>query len=213
MPTLFGIKRGMTQIFTEAGNRLPVTVLEVAPNTVTAVKTVERDGYEAVQLGYGTVRPKVLAKPQRVAFEKSGVEPRRWLREVRQTVAGLEVGQQLGVDLFEAGQLVDVVGTSKGKGFAGTIKLHGFARGPTSHGSQNVRRPGSIGMHTHPGRTIRGKRMARRMGNERVTVRGLLVVAVDAERGHMLVKGPVPGNTGSLVRVSTSIKASKGAAS
>jgi len=207
MPTLLGIKRGMTQVFRDDGSRVPVTVIEVEPNTVTALRTVERDGYEAVQLGYGAIRPAVLAKPQRVAFEKAGIEPRRHLREVRQSTEDLEVGQTLQADLFEAGQLVDVVGTSKGKGFAGTIKRHGFARGPRTHGSQNVRRPGAIGMHQFPGRVIKGKAMAGRMGTDRVTVRGLEVVAVDAERGHMLVKGAVPGNRGALVQVSTSLKA------
>ena len=207
MPTLLGIKRGMTQVFTDEGNRVPVTVLEMEPSTVTAVKTLERDGYEAVQLGYGSIRAKVINKPQRAVFEKTGIEPRRHVREVRQAVEGCEVGQELKADLFEVGQLVDVVGTSKGKGFAGTIKRHGFSRGPVTHGSQNVRRPGSIGMHQFPGRVLKGKKMAGRMGNERVTVRGLQVVAVDIEKNHMLVKGAVPGNNGGLIQVSTSLKA------
>jgi len=209
MNTLIGTKRGMTQAWREDGSRVPVTVLDVEPNTVTAVKTAERDGYTAVQLGSGSLRPKLVAKPQQGQFAKAGVEPRRHLREVRGEY-DLSVGDSVPVDqVFEAGGLVDCVGHSKGKGFAGTIKRWGFARGPVSHGSQNVRRPGSIGMCKYPGRVIKGKKMPGRMGGVRVTVRGLEIFAVDAEANQLLVKGSVPGPNGGLIVVSTSLKPAK----
>ncbi len=218
MKSLLGTKRGMTQLWLEDGQRMPVTVLDVAQNTVTAVKTVEKDGYEAVQFGVGSIRPKVVSKPRLGQFQKAGLtEPLRHVREVRGGAAGagaegadLEVGATVGVDVFEVGGFVDVVGTSKGKGFAGTIKRHGFARGPVSHGSQNVRRPGSIGMCKYPGRVIKGKRMAGRMGGERVTVKGLEILAVDAENGRLMIKGPVPGANGGLVIVRESNLVQKG---
>ncbi|MCB9897122.1 MAG: 50S ribosomal protein L3 [Planctomycetes bacterium] len=207
MNALIGKKRGMTQIWREDGTRVPVTVIEVAPNKITAIKTLERDGYEAVQLGYGTRRAKTVAKPQLGVFSRLGLEqPCRYLREVRGAVGELAVGQDLSVDMFAVGGLVDVIGTSKGKGFAGTIKRHGFSRGPVSHGSQNVRRPGSIGMNRYPHRVFAGKKMAGRMGNEQVTVKGLEIVAVDAEAGQMLVKGPVPGANGGLLMIRRSHK-------
>lgn len=201
MIALLGTKRGMTQMWKEDGTRMPVTVLDVSPNTVTAVRTTAKDGYEALQLGAGDIRAKLVRKPQRGQFDKIGVEPRRHLCEVRTEVGEAKAGDTHGVDLFEVGAKVDVVGTSKGKGFAGTIKRWGFSRGPTSHGSQNVRRPGSIGMCKYPGRVIKGKHMAGRMGNERVTVKGLEIVGVDAEAGQLLIKGPVPGANGGLILV------------
>ncbi|MDG2149011.1 MAG: 50S ribosomal protein L3 [Planctomycetota bacterium] len=205
MNTLLGTKRGMTQLWRENGTRVPVTVLDVAQNTVTGIRTLEKDGYEAVQIGSGAIRPFLVSKPRLGQFQKAGLEsPVRHVREVRCEVGDVEVGAAFNVDLFEVGGFVDVVGSSKGKGFAGTIKRHGFARGPVTHGSQNVRRPGSIGMCKYPGRVIRGKRMAGRMGNERVTVKGLEILAVDAENGQLLVKGPVPGANGGLVLVRSS---------
>jgi large subunit ribosomal protein L3 len=202
--SLLGTKRGMTQIWTEEGNRLPVTVVDMAPNLVTLVRTVERDGYEAVQLGYGAIREKLVNKPRRGQFKAAGVGQRRHLREVRGPAGERKAGDEITCAAFEVGQYVDVIATSKGKGFQGTIKLHHFSRGPKSHGSDNVRKPGSIGMHTHPGRTLRGKKMASLMGNEQVTVRNLEVVSIDAEAGVMLIKGPVPGNNGGLLLVRTS---------
>ncbi len=210
MDTLIGTKRGMTQIWTEDGDRVPVTVIDLAPNVVTNLKTLERDGYEAVQLGTGELRAKRAGKPLAGMFAKAGVAPRRHLREVRGPIAGRSVGEEIACDVFSAGQHVDVIATSKGKGFQGTIKLHNFSRGPTSHGSDNVRKPGSIGMHTHPGRTLRGKRMASLMGNERVTIKNLTVVAVDAEARVLLVKGAVPGNAGGALLVRRSAVQPKG---
>ncbi len=209
MNALIGTKRGMTQVWREDGTRVPVTVLDVEPNTVTAVKTADRDGYTAVQLGSGSQRPKLVAKPQQGQFAKAGIEPLRHLREVRGEF-DLAVGDLIAVDsVFEAGGLVDVVGVSKGNGFAGTIKRWGFARGPVTHGSQNVRRPGSIGMCKYPGRVIKGKKMPGRMGHEQVTVRGLEVFAVDADAKQLLIKGSVPGPNGGMIVVKHSLKPAK----
>src|SRR5262245_5591372 len=205
MDTLLGTKRGMTQMWTEDGSRVPVTVIDVQPNLVTGVRTTEKHGYEAVQLGYGAIRPKLVSKPRQGQFAKAGVEARRHLREVRGPVGERAPGQTIDCTLFEAGTVVDVIGTSKGKGFQGTIKLHHFSRGPEAHGSDNVRKPGSIGMHTHPGRTIKGKRMANKMGAERVTVKHLVVLSVDKDTNTMLIKGAVPGNNGGLVLVRRSV--------
>ena len=201
MKTLLGTKRGMTQMWREDGTRVPVTIVDVEPNIVTAVRTVDKDGYEAVQIGTGAIRAKVVAKPQRVQAEKAGIDLKRHVREVRGEVGEAKVGDTLTVEQFEAGQTVDVIGTSKGKGFAGTIKRYGFARGPVTHGSQNVRRPGSIGMCKYPGHVIKGKRMAGRMGGDRVTTKGLELVAVDTEANRLLIKGTVPGANGGLVVV------------
>src|SRR5215813_5988298 len=206
MDTLLGTKRGMTQMWTEDGARVPVTVIDVQPNVVTAVRTKEQHGYEAVQLGYGAIRPKRVSKPRKGQFAKAGVEARRHLREVRGPVGERAPGQSIDCTVFEAGTVVDVIGTSKGKGFQGTIKLHHFSRGPEAHGSDNVRKPGSIGMHTHPGRTLKGKRMASRMGCKRVTIKNLAVVSVDAEKNVLLVAGAVPGDNGGLVLVRKSAK-------
>jgi large subunit ribosomal protein L3 len=201
MDTLVGTKRGMTQLWAADGQRLPVTVIALGPNTVVALKTLEKDGYEALQLGFGSIRPKLLSKAVQGHYAKAGLTPHRHLREVRGAVGEHKAGEVLNAGLFSAGTRVDVIGTSKGKGFQGTIKLHHFARGPSAHGSDNVRKPGSIGMHTHPGRTLKGKRMASRMGDGRVTIRNLEVVQVDAEKNTLLVSGAVPGNNGGLLLV------------
>ena len=199
MPAILAKKLGMTQRFLEDGRVERVTVLEAGPCPVLAIRTHDADGYEAVQLGYGAIREKRLTKPQIGRFKKLGIGQRRHLREIRGPAGEFKVGEELKCDRFEAGTLVDVIGTSKGKGFQGTIKLHNFSRGPEAHGSDNVRKPGSIGMHTHPGRTLKGKKMASMMGNKRVTVRRLEVVSVDAEAGVVLIKGAVPGNNGGLI--------------
>ena len=201
---LLGTKLGMTQVWNEQGKLIPVTVIEVATNVVTQVRTPERDGYNAVQIAYGQIDPRKVNQPLTAHFEAAGVTPRRHLTEVRTAdAADYSLGQELTVDAtFEAGQLVDVVGTSKGKGFAGVMKRHNFKGVSASHGShRNHRKPGSIGASSTPSRVFKGMRMAGRMGGERVTVLNLTVHAVDAEKGLLLVKGAVPGPKNGLVEV------------
>jgi large subunit ribosomal protein L3 len=195
---LLGRKAGMTQIFAEDGTLVPVSVLVVEPNTVTALRTVARDGYAAVQLGAGTARR--LTKPRLGQLKNL---PRvADVREFRvDDIDEYHVGQSLDVSLFSEGEKVDVIGTSKGKGFAGTVKRHHFRRGPETHGSDSHRQPGSIGAGTTPGRVYRGTRMAGHMGDERVTVKKLTVVRADPERNLLLIKGSVPGTANSLVMV------------
>lgn len=195
----------MTQIFTEDGEALGVTVVEVGPCQITQIRTQEKDGYEAVQLGYGPT--KRLNKPERGHLK--GLEPVRYLREVPATdLSGLEVGQQIGVDIFEPGEKVDVIGISKGRGYAGVVKRHHFGGGPRTHGqSDRHRAPGSMGAGTTPGRVLKGQRMAGHMGNERVTVQNLEVLATDSERNLMLIKGSVPGARQGLLLIRKAIKA------
>jgi large subunit ribosomal protein L3 len=202
---LWGKKLGMTQIFDESGGVIPVSVIEIGPCVITQVKTIERDGYEAVQVGVG--QKKRLNQPERGHRRKSGASSRT-LREVKVDGADqFEVGQVLKSDVFEVGQKVDVTGTSKGKGFAGTVKRHGFAGGPKTHGqSDRHRAPGAIGAAASPGRVFKGMRMAGRMGNERKTVQNLDVVRVDPERNLLLVRGSVPGANGGLVLVRHAVK-------
>ncbi len=199
---LLARKKGMTQFFREDGTVVPVTVLEAGPCTVTAVRTPERDGYSAVQIGFVPAKAKHVAKPQRVAFEKNGTQAFRVLREFRVPDASqYEVGTEFRADLFESGDVVDVTGRSKGRGFAGTIKAHGFSRGPESHGSMNVRAPGAIGQCADPARVFKGQRMARHFGNERRTVKNLVVEGVDPERGLLLVRGGVPGPPNGILQI------------
>jgi large subunit ribosomal protein L3 len=200
---VLGIKLGMTQVLDENNRLIPVTVVSVAPNVVTQIRTVEKDGYEAIQIASGHIDPRKVTAPLKGHFEKAGVTPRRHVTEVRTSDAGnYEVGQELTADVFEAGQLVDVVGTSKGKGFAGVMKRHNFKGVSASHGShRNHRKPGSIGASATPSRVFKGMRMAGRMGTDRVTVMNLAVQAVDQERGLLLIKGAVPGAKGRLVFV------------
>jgi large subunit ribosomal protein L3 len=195
---LIGRKVGMTSVFAEDGTMVPVSVLAVEPNTVTAIRTVERDGYAAVQLGAGTARR--LSKPRLGQLKEL---PRvRDVREFRlETPAEYEIGQTLDVSLFEAGDTVDVSGVSKGKGFSGTIKRHHYRRGPETHGSDSHRQPGSIGAGTTPGRVYRGLGMAGHMGDERVTVKKLTVVRTDPERNLLLLRGSVPGARNALIMV------------
>ncbi len=195
---VIGRKVGMTQVFAEDGTMVPVSVLAVEPNTVTLLRTQERDGYTAVQVGAGT--PRRMTKPR--AGQLKDLPKVRDVREFRvDDVADYEVGQTLDVSLFEDGESVDITGTSKGKGFAGTIKRHHFRRGPETHGSDSHRAPGSIGGGTYPGKVFRGTAMAGHMGHERVTVKNATVVRTDAERNLLLVKGPVPGPRNALVVV------------
>ena len=206
---LLGTKLGMTQVWDENNKLIPVTVIEIAPNVVTQLRTAEKDGYSAVQIAAGAIDPRKVTKPLTGHFDAAGVTPRRHVTEVRTAdAAEYALGQELTVDgTFEAGQLVDVVGTSKGKGFAGVMKRHNFAGVSASHGAhRNHRKPGSIGASSTPSRVFKGMRMAGRMGGERVTVLNLRVHAVDAEKGLLLVKGAVPGARGRLVFVRNAVK-------
>jgi large subunit ribosomal protein L3 len=205
---LLGKKLGMTQVWDENNRLIPVTVIEAGSNLVTQVKTVETDGYNAVQVAYGAIELRKVNQPEAGHFAKAGVAPRRHLTEIRTADAtSYEVGQELGVDLLEVGSKIDVVGTSKGKGFAGHMKRHGFSGVAASHGAhRNHRKPGSIGATTTPGRVFKGTRMAGRMGSDRVTTLNLTLHGVDAERGLLLVKGAVPGPKGSLVFVRNAVK-------
>ncbi|MFA4840128.1 MAG: 50S ribosomal protein L3 [Agrococcus sp.] len=205
---LLGTKLGMTQVWDEQNKLVPVTVLEITPNVVTQIRTPEKDGYAAIQIAAGQIDPRKVNQPAAGHFQAAGVTPRRHLTEVRTDNAGVyELGQELSVDLFAAGQKVDVVGTSKGKGFAGVMKRHNFAGVSASHGAhRNHRKPGSIGASSTPSRVFRGMRMAGRMGGERVSVMNLTVHSIDVEQGVMLVKGAVPGARGRLVFVRNAVK-------
>ncbi|MEY2976839.1 MAG: 50S ribosomal protein L3 [Prochlorotrichaceae cyanobacterium] len=199
---ILGTKLGMTQIFDEAGRAIPITVVQAGPCTVTQVKTVESDGYTAVQLGYEEVKEKSLNKPELGHLSKAGAVPLRHLTEYRLSESSAyELGQQVTVEIFSAGQLVDVSGKSIGRGFAGYQKRHGFARGPMSHGSKNHRLPGSTGAGTTPGRVYPGKRMAGQLGNKKVTLRKLSIVRVETDRNLLLIQGSVPGKPGALVNI------------
>ncbi|CAM2778240.1 50S ribosomal protein L3 [Actinomyces slackii] len=205
---LLGTKLGMTQIWDEDGILRPVTVVRVDTNVVTQVRTIETDGYEAVQLAFGEIDERKVTKPLAGHFAKAGVAPRRHVAEIRTSLAGdFAPGQELGADTFEVGQLVDVTGTSKGKGFAGVMKRHGFAGVGASHGAhRNHRKPGSIGACATPGRIFKGLRMAGRMGNAKRTVQNLKIRGVDADKGVLLVNGAIPGPKGSVVVVRTAVK-------
>jgi large subunit ribosomal protein L3 len=205
---LLGEKLGMTQVWDENNRIVPITVVKAGPNVVTQVRTPQTDGYSAVQIAFGVVRPRKVTKPLAGHFEKAGVTPRRHIAELRTDDASeYTLGQELTVETFEPGQLVDVVGTSKGKGFAGVMKRHGFHGLRASHGVERKHRsPGSIGGCATPGRVFKGVRMAGRMGGERITTQNLTVHAVDPEKGLILIKGAVPGPRGGLVLVKTAAK-------
>lgn len=200
--TILGRKLGMTQIFDEDDNIVPVTVILAGPCTVSQVKTKETDGYEAVQIGFGSLKPKHVNKPMAGHFAKAGVEPMKYLREVRVDDASqYSCGDKVTVEAFADVKAVDVTGTSKGKGFQGTVKRWNFSRGPMAHGSRNQREPGSIGQCAYPARVRKGLHMAGHMGDERVTVKNLKLVRVDAEQNLMLVKGAVPGGKDAIVSI------------
>ncbi len=205
MKGILGKKVGMTQIFDDRGEVIPVTVIEAGPCFVAQIKTVERDGYTAIQLGFEEAKPKRLTQPQLKHLQKSNLPALRHLREIRMApddLSDLEEGQKLTVALFEPGEYVDVSGISKGRGFAGVVKRHGFRGGPKTHGqSDRHRAPGSIGACTTPGRVFKGKRMAGRMGGERVTVQSLEIVMVDPERNLLALKGAVPGAKNGLLEI------------
>ncbi|MFN3865543.1 MAG: 50S ribosomal protein L3 [Demequina sp.] len=205
---LLGTKLGMTQVWDDEGRVVPVTVVQVDTNVVTQVRSVEKDGYEAVQLAFGTVDPRRVTAPLKGHFEAAGVTPRRHVAEVRTAdAADFSLGQELTAEVFEAGQKVDVTGTTKGKGTAGVMKRHGFHGVGASHGAhRNHRKPGSIGGASTPSRVFRGIKMAGRMGNDRKTVQNLTVHSIDAEKGLLLVKGAVPGNKGGVVLIRSAAK-------
>ncbi|HIT85552.1 MAG TPA: 50S ribosomal protein L3 [Candidatus Ornithomonoglobus intestinigallinarum] len=204
---ILGTKIGMTQIFAENGTVVPVTVIMAGPCVVTQKKTVENDGYEAVQVGYGDVKEKALNKPQKGHFAKANTANKKYVREFRLSdCSSLNVGDEIKADVFEAGDKIDVSGISKGKGFAGPMK-HGLHRGPMSHGSKSKRVSGSMGMCSNPGRVLKGKVLPGHMGVQKVTIQNLEVVKVDAEQNLILVKGAVPGAKGGLVTVRNSVKA------
>ena len=205
---IIGKKIGMTQIFDEKGKVIPVTAIEVEGNTVTQIKTVDQDGYTAIQLGYGEVKEKKLNKPELGKFKKAKLSPKKYLREFRvDSVEGINVGDEVKADIFAQGDKVDIQGTSKGKGFQGVIKRHGQSRGPMGHGSMYHRRPGSMGPTTTPGRVFKGKNLPGHMGVETVTIQNLEVVKIDVDKNIILVKGSVPGAKGSILKVKSSVKA------
>jgi large subunit ribosomal protein L3 len=204
---LMGKKLGMTQVFEEDGKVIPVTVVEAGPCVVTQKKTVETDGYNAIQVAFGTIRESLVSKPLTGHFKKAGVPVKRHLCEFHvDDVAAYELGQELKADVFEKGDIIDVQGTSKGKGFQGKIKRHGGSRGPMTHGSKSKRRPGSGGASSFPSKVIKGKAMPGHMGAETVTVQNLEVVCVDTDKNVLLVKGAVPGARGGLLSITKAVK-------
>ena len=205
---ILGEKLGMTQIFKE-DLVIPVTVLKAGPCVVTQVKVAERDGYEAIQLGYGDVKPDKVNQPMKGHFKKANSDPLRFLAEVPLSAADYKLGQKVKVDVFAEGDRTDVSGVSKGKGFSGVVKRWGFAGGPASHGARFHRSPGAIGACATPSRVFKGKKMPGRMGTDNVTVQNLLVVGVDLERDLLLLKGAVPGPRGSLLLIRESVKGKK----
>ena len=212
MKGIIGNKVGMTQIFDEQGQVIPVTVIEAGPCYVTQVRTADRDGYTAVQLGFETIKPTRLTKGQLGHLNKFGLPALRYLREfrIKNGSAELEEGAVLKADVFQKGEMVDVIGVSKGRGFAGTIKRHNFNRQPKTHGqSDRERAPGAVGMRATPGKTLRGQRMSGHMGDERVTVQNLRIEVVDPERNLLAIRGSVPGRKGGIVLIKPSVKAKR----
>ena len=205
---ILGTKLGMTQIFDEENRVIPVTVVEAGPCVVSQIRTVETDGYNAIQIAFGEIDPRKVNQPVSGHFKKAGVTPRRHVTEIRMDdVSGYEVGQDVTVEIFNDVKFVDVTGTSKGKGYAGAMKRHGFAGQGAGHGNQAAhRRVGGIGAAATPGRIFKGKRMAGRMGNDRVTTQNLKVQKIDADANLILIKGAIPGNRGGIVTVKTAVK-------
>jgi large subunit ribosomal protein L3 len=199
---LLGNKIGMTQIFDESGNIIPVTILKVGPCVVTQVKTQSKDGYDSIQIGYGNVSSKTLTQPELGHLQKSNIQPLKYLKEFRVNETDkFEIGQVLDVESFSPGQLVNIRGKSIGKGFSGLQKRHNFSRGPMTHGSKNHREPGSIGMGTTPGRVLPGKKMAGQLGNKITTVKKLKVIQINSEENILVIKGSVPGKPGNLLSI------------
>ena len=207
---IIGRKVGMTQIFDEKGNVIPVTVIETEGNIVTQVKTTKTDGYNAIQLGYGDIKDKHINKPEKGHFAKAKLANKKHLREFRlEDISTYKVGDEVKADIFESGEKVDVQGTTKGKGFQGVIKRHGQHRGPMGHGSMYHRRPGSMGSTSTPGRVFKGKKLPGHMGRVTVTIQNLDVVRVDLDKNVILVKGSVPGCKGAILKIKNSVKAVK----
>lgn len=207
---ILGRKVGMTQYFTENGELVPVTVIEATPNVVLQVKTVETDGYEAVQLGYQDKREVLANQPEKGHVAKANATPKRFIREFSNVeLSEYTVGQEVKVDTFSAGDIVDVTGTSKGKGFQGAIKRHNQSRGPMAHGSRYHRRPGSMGMASDASKVFKGKNLPGQMGGHQVTIQNLEIVAVNADKNVILIKGNVPGPNKSLVQIKSAIKGAK----
>jgi len=199
---LLGNKIGMTQIFDESGKIIPVTVLKIGPCIITQVKTVLKDGYNAIQIGYGNVSSKSLTQPELGHLQKSNIQPLKYLKEFRiNNPEDFQIGQVLNVETFTSGQLVDITGKSSGKGFSGLQKRHNFTRGPMTHGSKNHRAPGSIGMGTTPGRVLPGKKMAGQLGNKIINIKKLKIILVDNKENILVVRGSVPGKPGNLLSI------------
>ena len=207
---ILGRKIGMTQVFTKSGKLVPVTVIEVGTNVVTQIKTVEKDGYDAIQLGFSDKKEKAATKASIGHTNKANTAPKRFFKEIRGVeVANYTLGQELHADVFEAGEMIDVTGITKGKGFQGVIKRHGQHRGPMGHGSMYHRRPGSMGSTSTPGRVFKGKNLPGHMGVETVTVQNLEIVKVDLDKNVLLIKGSVPGVKGAILKIRNSVKSSK----
>ena len=205
---IIGRKVGMTQIFDEKGNVIPVTVIEAGPCVVAQVKTVEKEGYNALQLGFGEVKTKHMNKPEMGHFAKSKIDNKKHLREFRlDSIEGVKVGDEIKADIFQEGERVDIQGISKGKGFQGVIKRHGQHRGPMGHGSMYHRRPGSMGTTSTPGRVFKGKKLPGHMGRVTVTIQNLDVVKIDMDKNVILVKGSVPGCKGAILKIKSTVKA------
>ena len=209
MKAIIGTKIGMTQIFDEKGNVIPVTAIQAGPCVVAQVKEIETDGYNAIQLGFGEVKEKHMNKPEKGHFAKAGIQHKKHLREFRVDSIDVKVGDEVKADVFQAGEKIDVQGTTKGKGFQGVIKRHGQSRGPMGHGSMYHRRPGSMGPTSTPGRVFKGKKLPGHMGVQTVTIQNLDVVRVDTDKNVILVKGSVPGARGSLLKIRQAAKAAK----
>jgi len=207
---IIGRKLGMTQIFDKKGSVIPVTVIEAGPCIIAQVKTIEKDGYEAIQLGFGEIKDKHINKPEKGHLAKNNIANKKHLREFRlESIEGMNVGDEIKADIFAAGEKIDVQGTSKGKGFQGVIKRHGQHRGPMGHGSMYHRRPGSMGPTSTPGRVFKGKKLPGHMGKVTVTVQNLDVVRVDMDKNVLLIKGSVPGAKGAILKIKSAVKASK----
>ena len=205
---IIGRKVGMTQIFDEKGNVIPVTVIEAGPCVVAQVKTVEKEGYNALQLGFGEVKTKHMNKPEMGHFAKSKIDNKKHLREFRlDSIEGVKVGDEIKADIFQEGERVDIQGISKGKGFQGVIKRHGQHRGPMGHGSMYHRRPGSMGSTSTPGRVFKGKKLPGHMGDVTSSILNLAVVKVDTDKNVILVKGSVPGAKGAILKIKSAVKA------